>query len=542
MIESGYIVTYNNQAPWGSGVGAAIPFVSLEAEEVWLAGKVGFIRTVTLNGTIATGGISQITGIRACFATNFKPFIAPNVTMSGAMVQEVSFSPQNYIGKVDYTVVLKDYSGFTLNVNDPADEVSFQDQPDGTVMVNHKVSAIGISTSGDALTAFNNAKSFVLSKTGLSTINALTTAFVNATNKSNIYVVSQQESINRATATYGITETFRYDPLRNISSGVCKRFSTEMDSGIGNDYVQVSVNGLYQVGKDVYNNALFEQVTRTELYALANAMFGGVLNHEPISFNIDGDSVSETLYTRTVNARAVFDNSASSSYFDYDFEASKDFHNGITQINIKGQIIGSGKHVRRRYDSALSFFNTTVGGSAGAKSYIYGAATSGLSDLGYTAYTLNPQPKSLSINFNSGQGTISISATFDDTPFVTGYVDFVWSVSNDCGLNVFKPHSSANQNGAYLIQDLGIINRSSVNINGSFAYAPTGTFTKTDHTTVRVKLINLEGAANAFAEAEGYNMSSGDSIKTGFNTVYSKEGCGIIDFPADGKIYNGTVI
>jgi hypothetical protein len=542
MIETGYIVSYNSQSPWGTGVGAAVPFVSLDVEEVWLAGQLGFVRTVTLNGTIPSGGTSQIAVIRDLFAANFKPFIAPNITMSGAMVQEVTFNSQNYIGKVDYAVTLKDYSGFVLSVSDPVDEVSFQEQQDGSIIVNHRVSALGISTSGNPSDAFANAKNFVLGRTGLSTVNAVTTSFITSGNKTNIYVVSQQENINRAAGTYGISEVFRYDPLRNVSNGVCRRFSTELVSGISEDYIQVNVNGTYQVGKDVFDSGLFAQTSQSELYALANAMFGGTLNPLPASFTVDADSITTNLYARTMTVRATFDNSQTTSFFDYDFETSKDFRNGITQISIKGAIVGSGRHVRRKYDSALAFFNATMGGYAGARTYVYNTAISALSSLGYATYGLNPQPKSLSINFNSGQGIITINSSFDDGPFVSGYTDFGWTVSADCGVNVFKPHPSANQNGSYLIQDLNILNRTSVILNGNFAFPPTGTFTKTDHTDVRAKLINLEGAINAFVESEGYNMSSGEAIKTGFNTTYSKDGCDLTNLPSDGKIYAGTRI
>lgn len=541
MSESGYLVTYNGLAPWGSGIGGAIPFVSVDVEEIWQGGRIGYVRTVTLNGTIPNSGTAQITGIRNCFATNFKPFSAPNITMSGAMVQELSFSPQNFIGKVEWSAVLKDYSGFSLNVNGPVDEVSFQDQQDGSVIVNHRISAQGVNTTGNAIAAFDNARSFVLGRTGLSTINALTTSFISATNKTNIYAVSQQEIINRATQTYGITEVFRYDPLRNVVNGTCRRFTTELSSGINDDYIQVSVNGLYQVGKDAYDSGLFAQVSRAELYNLAATIFSG-LNPLPAAFNVDAESASENLYTRTINVRAVFDNISSDSFFDYEFDVSKDFHNGIAQISIRGQIMGSGRHVRRKFDSAKSFFDSTIGGWAGTKTYMYTAAISGVTALGYTDYAWNPRPKSISVNFNSGQGIITINATFDDAPFVSGYSEFEWNISNDCGLNVFRPYPSANQNGSYLIQDLNILNRSSVNINGSFAYPSTGIFSQIDHDTIRVKLMNLEGTENAFLEAEGYNISSGEAIKTGFNTSYSKEGCGIQTLPLDGKIYAGTII
>jgi hypothetical protein len=541
-IETGYTVTYNGQAPWGTGVSGAVPFVSVDIEEVWLAGQIGMIRTVSLNGTIPSGGTAQITAIKNCFSTNFKPFSAPNITMTGAMVQEINFGSQNYIGKVDYAVTLKDFSGFPLTVSDPVDEIAFQDQPDGSVIINHKVSAQGVDISGDAAAAFNNAKNFVLGRTGLSTINSLTTSFISSGNQSHTYVVSQQENINRAGASYGVSEVFRYDPLRDIVSNTCRRFSVELNSGIADDYVQVSVNGTYQVGKDVFDSGLFAQTSQTELFNLASVIYSN-LNPAPVSLNVDADSAfsSSALWTRNLNVRAVFDNSPGGSFFDYDYEISKDYRDGITQVNIRGQIVGSGRHVRRKFNSALSFFNTTVGGWNGAANFAYAAAQSGVIALGYTTYSFNPQPKAFSVNFNSGQGSITFSATFDDTPFASGYSEFGWNVGGDCGLNVFRPHPSANQNGSYIIQDLGIINRSSISLNGNFAFLSSGG-SHSVHSGIKDVLTNIEGTDRAFLESDTDIFASGETIKTGFSVNYTKDGCGGVTLPGDGKIYAGTRI
>jgi len=541
MAEIPYTVTYNGLAPWGSGINSGAPYVSVDTEQVFLEGQIGFIRTVSLNGTIPSGGVNQITGLKAAFSSNFKEFIAPNIHMPNAMVMDINFGGQNYYGKVDYSITLKDFSGFLYGVNEPIDEVSFVSEQDGSVTVNHKVSAVGIATNLDAATAFNNAKIFVQGRTGTNNVNALTTAFVDKTNIGDIFVLSQQEIINRATASYGINEVFKYDPLRFTTHETFKRFSIDLNSGVGDDYAQVAVNGTYIVGKDVYDSGLFGRISVSEMYTLANSLYP-TLSPLPLSFSLDSEEVTESDYTRTINTKVVFDSNPLSSYFDYEVECNKDFRNGITQVNVRGQILGSGRHVRRRYQSALDFFNNTILGFPNVQNFLFTAATSGATAFGYTDYAFNPIAKSMSVIFNSGQGIININGSFDDAPFVTGYSEFSWDVNCDCGLNVFKPFPSINKNGAYLIQDLNTLNRTNVTLNGNFVYAATGAFTQTEHTTILNLLKNIEGQTNAFSETETYNNTSGEAIKSGFNYVYTKDGAALDGLPANGKITRGSSI
>lgn len=541
MAETPYSVTYNEVSPWMNGA----PFVSLDVEEVYVAGQIGTIRTVTLNGVLPSGGASLITGIQNVFSSNFKTFSAPNVTMPNAMVQEVTFGSQNFIGKTDYSIVLKDFSGFLYGVSSPVDEVNYQTEQDGSVTINHKVSAVGIDVAANISTAWNNACSFVRGRTGLSNIGKVGTSFVSKVNSGNMFLLSQQENINRVQGSYSVLETFRYDPLRDTANGTFKRFSVSLTSGIADDYISVEIAGSYSVGSDVWNTGIYAQIIPTDFYNLAFALSNDI-NPSPLSFGVESASINQTvggtMGTRTINAKAVYDNSPTASIFDYDIEGSKDFRNGISQISIKGVIIGSGRHVRRKFDSAFSFYTTEVGGWNGVQNYLFNVAVSGANDIGYTGFPLNPSAKSLSVTFNSGQGFININASFDDAPFVSGYSEFGWGVATDCGLNVFKPYASANQNGSYIIQDLNIINRNNVALNGSFAYSVTGIADLSDSINILTYLKRLEGIENAFLESESYNKGSGDSIKTGFNYTYTNEGRSLEVIPLNGKIFAGITI
>ena len=538
-LQTGYQVTYNGLEPWGPKTGT--PFVSLDVDKIYVAGQIGEVRTVTLNGTFPSGGLGLITGLAGVFSQNFKAFSAPNVNMPCAMVQEINFGSQNYLGKTDYTIVLKDFSGFLYGVSDPIDSVSFQSESDGSVTINHKISAVGASTG--ISTAFENACTFVQGRTGISNFAVIGTVFISNTNLGSSFLQSQQESVNRIAGSYGISEVWRYDPLRGITNGVFKRFAVDCASGIGDDYMQVSVNGTYAVGKDVWDTGIHNQVIVAELYSIATGIVSG-LNPLPLSFTMEAESISQVVGgitgTRTVTAKSLFDNSPSASFFDCDIEASKDLKNDITQIAVKGVIIGSGRHVRRKYASAYTYFTNTFGGWDGTEAFLYSLAISGATDLGYTGRAYNPSPKSMSIVFNSGQGTITANASFDNGSFASGFTEFGWNVNTDCGLNVFKPHASANTNGFYIVQDLSILNRTNVTLNGNFSYPAIGVFEPSNANSVMRQLQALEGSQNAFLESESYNNSSGDSIRTGFSYSYSKDGRSLDVMPVNGKIFAGT--
>ena len=541
--EVPYKVYYNGVAPWGTGYTDGVPFVSVDVEDVYNAGLAGQVRTVTLNGTIPSGGVSMISTIKDTFINNFKSFSAPNISMDTALVQEINFGAQNYFGKVDYSIVLKDWTGFAAGVSNPIDEVAYSQEADGSVTINHKLSAVGVNPN--IATALNDAKLFVLGRTGINgTISLVNTSYISNINKSNLFLVSIQEGINRAASSYAVSEIYKYDPLRNTSNGVFKRFSLDFNSGIGEDYAQVAVNGAYSVGKDVWNTGLFAQVAATELFTLASSVYS-TLNSSPLSFSVEAEEITDSLYARIINIKAVYDSNPQDAYFDYDCDASKDLRNGITQVNIKGSIMGSGRHVRRRFDSALSFYNNEMGGWDNVKGYLYRAAMSGAQDFSYTNFAYNPRPKSVSVVFNSGQGNISLSASFDDSAFVSGFSEFSYGVNCECGLNVFRPHSSANKNGSYVIQDLDILNRTSVSLNGSFVIPATGSASLgSDSVSSHILplLMGIEGQKNAFVESESYNMSIGEAIKTGFNYNYTKDGNSLSALPINGKIFKGLMV
>lgn len=530
IIETGFTVKYNNLSPWGTGVGCFPPFVSVEIEEDWTSAYQGSIRRVTLNGTIPSGGFTNtINAIKTAFSQNYKAFEAPNIYMPVAYIEEISFDSQKFIGKTDYSITLRDYSGCLNHVLEPIDEITIDETTDGLRNISHRISAKGIST-GNISNSLENAKSFVLSRTGISTWSNFYGAY-------SPILLSTQESINRFEGTYSVLENYKIDILNSTTNNIIKRFSVDMSSGMADDYVRLDVSAYYQIGKTGTISNLKNSVSVSDLYSCASGIYlNSDLNSEPISFSVDLDETG-----RTLSARASFDNSIYGSYFDYEIESQKDYKTELSVISIKGNIIGSGRHVRKKYEKALEFFNTTVGGFDGVASYLYPIATGGLVTIANSNFALNPNAKNLSATFNSGMGIISINCSFDDAPYVSGYNEYSWSVSTDCGINIFKPFASANVNGSYLIQDFNIINRTNINMNGSFEVIKDYP-SQTSHLNILSLLKNEEGTQNGFVESENYTKSSGESMKSGFTYSYSKEGCDIVGLPEDKKIYSGTRI
>jgi hypothetical protein len=530
MIETGFTVSYNGVSPWGTGVGSFPPFVSVEISEDWTSNYQGSTRTVTLNGTIPSGGFTgTIQAIKNAFSTNFGTFSAPNVSMPSAMIEEITFDSQKFIGKTDYQIRLRDYSGCLNGILEPIDEISIEETIDGAKNISHRVSARGVFSTDSSL-AFANAKTFVLSRTGISTWSSYYGA-------GSPILISQQESINRLEGVYSIVENYKLDTIYGNTSGIFKRFVVDLNSGIGDEYVRVDVSETIQMSKTGNISILKNFVSQDELYRHASGMYlSSDLNREPVSMTIDLDETG-----RILTAKTSFDNSLYGSYFDFEIDTQKDYKTQITTIGIKGNIVGSGRHVRKKYEKALEFYNNTIGGFNGVASYLYTFAQSGLLNIAGSTFPLNSIPQNITVSFNSGVGVISINSSFDDAPFVSGYSQFKWSASTDCGLNIFKPFASANKNGSYLIQDFNIINRTSVNLNGTFEI-PRGGTNQTKHLNILSLLKNEEGMDKGYVEQETYSDISGESIASGFAYNYTKQGCQIGTLPTNRKIYSGVII
>ena len=209
-------VTYNSLSPWGT----TSPYVSLsfEPQSLGTLGTVN-VETITLTGSLAEQDIGNLetakNNIINTFRENQKSFAfhdsSGNVkNYQSVFVDSVSFPDQKFIGKLDYSVVMRAYDFDLTEVLEPQDEVSVETSNDKIISISHTVSAQGI----DSATAWgiDSAKSFVQARIAI--VPVTVTAF--ATNMN--YIVQEEvENYNRLSGVYSITKKYIVDALGTYS-------------------------------------------------------------------------------------------------------------------------------------------------------------------------------------------------------------------------------------------------------------------------------------------------------------------------------------
>lgn len=545
-----FTVTYSGlnsneppKRPWGD----ITPYLSVEEERNWSANQNYTLRSLSLDGSFTESGINQLKNNYASYGYTSNPIPSVNFPLAclelitglfgrsfgvieakdensnniirvTGFVESFDIGDQNLVGKVDYSIVFKEYDNLAYSGINPSETISLDEQEDGKITITHTVSAAGVNRPflGTDPVAFNTVKTFVQSRTGAAKIKNYIfssgyiptgnnnnpqqsgiflnqTSFGSDPSAYNFNLVSQTESIDRINASYSITENFAFDTLRNTSTGI-KRFSVDLNSGINDDYIVVNVSCDIQGGKDFnfyQTTGLLSNITG-ELFNVASSFAPNItLCQTPIAFSINTTTPASgyTGYYQTGNtvlqASCAFDNSPTGTFFDCSIDYQTDELEQVTTLNLNGNVRGRGLDLPQKFDDASGyFFNTLVNQQGSVKKLLYNKAISGfgaisagagldgiIAENNGAAFGFNPEPENLSVNLNTGLGQIDISCSFSDQASVSGYSNFSWSVDVDAGSVLLNPKASCVKNGFYLVQDFNITGRTVCTINGSFEFA-----------------------------------------------------------------------
>ena len=152
-----------------------------------------------------------------------QPFVIMHdavVAASGdPIVGSVSFDEGVWVNRVDYTaeLTIKDASASTGNVESFVETWGFtEDENRRNIIVNHTATAKGIDTAATGNNALENAKTYVLTHTGYSTIPAFVPAFTEGSGTLTAYSSFRTENADEGEKTYEVNEEFI------LSSGVYK--------------------------------------------------------------------------------------------------------------------------------------------------------------------------------------------------------------------------------------------------------------------------------------------------------------------------------
>lgn len=525
-----------------------VPFVTVSQQMLNdHNGRWGRRDSISINGTI-TGDFDTITGaqihIISGFSKDFQTFEiydtgiwaehevdGSNNPESGALtdksgvysgnnciVRGISFDEGRYHGMLNYSIDLEAYQdGYTptSGVLDPVNQYSFsEDENEDTITITHNISARGIvSGSADPLTA---AKNFVHGFTGY---NGISPKFVTTGASFCPVLKTQSETIDRPSATYSIVET--YEAEASGCSPCIVKYSCSLDSGIRDDFVRGSINGEVNCGKtgtlaDARDH--FQTLTG-DLYDMLSADTSYSDFYEiPITFNSQ-----EVSGSKKITFSATYDNnnilksgskdfvySSSGAYYEYNVGINYDETTEVATASIQGSVQSRG-NLQEKMANVNDFISTELcrsgsdHGGTGVIRDLTNAVYTGLTGsdfLGINGHPLNLYPNSLSIVSGKGNGSASISASYDNSDKIqTAEIrDSSYNINVKVPIPIYKPRASVNEDGAYGIYKTNVYGREEVNINGAFV---------ADH---------RQGVMTKNSTIESSGVALVDSLKTAFLT------------------------
>lgn len=455
-----------------NSIGLENPYLLLDENMVYVNKKWINQRNINLQGMM-TGNFNQITTKQTAlvnmFSADFKTLQVDSIpSFTYCKVNNINFPESNYQNILNYSISLLSYGNEFNSINsgvlDPVNEISINENNDGTFIVSHNASARGINKSTSAL---NAAKDFVDSLKGISqyNINSLQ-QFNNQLNNSSFVLKNFSESIDRINGSCSIKEDYIFNSnLNDINpaDGILK-YSVEYRSGLRDDFATADVRGTIEYDKDVQPDAsqVSTLANNGTFKTKAEAVLGGSVNAIPESFNINAEKGKLDFNFTYIN------NVITQPYFDYKLSFRYDKIYSKTVIEISGPVIVKGNLKQR--NTQLDTFLSTI---PNMETYLYNIVNSNYSTwcsaVGSNVYILRPRSNNLSVRRSLPKGTLEISANFDDG--ITAWPGFIsnsFSINYNPTLELIYPKPNCLQNGYYILlqPDIWTLPNLSIRANG----------------------------------------------------------------------------
>jgi hypothetical protein len=448
------------------------PYLLLDENMVYVNRKWINQRNITLQGNI-TGNYSQITSKQTSlintFGQDFKTLQVDDLSFGYCRVNNINFEQSKYQNILNFSVSLLSYGDQFNNINsgvlDPVNEINITENSNGIFSVSQNVSARGINKSTAAL---NAAKTFVQGLEGITKYNISSLTQFNTNVSSNFCLKNRTESIDRINGVYGIKADYVFDSNLNDLNGITgvAQYSIDFRSGARDDFATASVKGSIDYPKHFYPNAtslteLATLINTNDLKTKAETVLG-TANTIPDSFNINTDRGKldfDFVYTN---------NTITQPYFDYRLSFQYDKIYSKTTINIAGPVIVKG-NLKQRNISLDAF----LAGIANMEAYLYSIVNTAYSTWASTVvgntYILRSKSNSLSVRRSLPNGTLEISASFDDgISAFTNFISNSFSINYNPPIEIYYPRPNCLENGYYIIlnPDISTLPILSIRANG----------------------------------------------------------------------------
>jgi hypothetical protein len=465
-------ITYNNINPFS---GQPLPFIGRAKTNILAGERWGAEEEWTMVGQLTGCSFESLTTAQLNLINSFsRDYQTLEIIENSGVVERlqyveidsIQFGSDKYVKILPYTINLSCYpSGYfsgVFGVLEPTNRWELTENKDRTLNITHNISARGFNTSSGATDGLNNAKNWVLGRTGFSTFPE--PEFITKYSASGV-LLSQVENINRLEGVYGLVETYTLDQLNVCDYGFL-RYTVETSSpqaGLS----QASINGTVIGGLNENFQLTRNRLANFDFYS--NLMYsldsGVILNPIPVTKQFTEDPDRKTISF----SYAYDDNKNLEVNFDYSIVINSGESN--IGVSLNGNINGRGE-LKNKWERAQSYFKTFFEPSRFL--YAYSGYSGYLVENGFTGSpNLNQNELSKSVSYDQFNGVISFSYEFSDspTPPATGLDEFNYSLSFTPPIRKIIAEEVIYQSGSvftpqYEITDLGYVSRGQFSING----------------------------------------------------------------------------
>jgi hypothetical protein len=447
------------------------PFVGLDYSTIYAGERWGQQEIMTLNGQITGCTFEKILSgyndLTNRFKKNYQDLEIWQIegATSGMVfrkelveIQSISVPDNRWLGAMPYTISLTcypaNYFSGVYGVLEPQDSWAYSEQQNATMDISHTISCRPFNTSKTSNNAIENARTWAFSRSGTSS--AIAPLFISGTSIENFFLVSQNESIDRFNGRYSLNESYSNDLARS-GYGVI-RYSTTIDSG--NNLVTVSLNGTAQ-GQNNNIDLVRTAFNRIDKLAIAAKQYKDVfgmsdLNPIPLTKNFSEDPQ---------NARIDFSYNFNNDNrpeitFDYNVSLSTELNGNIPAsidgtVRVRGGSLSEKLAKANAYADTVNLYNLILP--------FYNAF-----DASAAIAPLNPIPISNGRSTNQSNGTVALSASYDNKDRKSSVFD-EFNFTLDFAPSVMKVDSQPvlDGYGRYSVVNLGYANRAILSINGT---------------------------------------------------------------------------
>jgi len=474
-----YRVYYDKQDVF-AGI-SPIPFIGREVQHNGPEHRMYSVENISLNGKIfveceSGSNYDELWNKRQLlldrFSKQFKDFYItsgddPIFSGEVAVVNSISFSEAPWAKMVDYAINLSlwDQDSFTdyYGVIDQSDSIEFSDDTNGTIGVNRNISAQGIQTS--ARTAYENARNYVESKTGIANI-TIQPVFINSFDYDKMILVSEDVRVDRIGGSYSVSQGFVYDDFNDgFYNGAVVRTNMQGTSGDGD--VNVVLNGTIEGGIECEMQTLRDAYSQIDPYAIANDFYtekwDGTLFDKAVSF-----SSQENKTEKNISFAFTFSDAIEEDVSLIDsFSVQKSIQAPNPCVSADCQIKANWGPINKRMEMVDTYFSSfNIQDFIDEKWLEYGYFSE-YGDLpsGLSSYSMTRNEMTAVVNVGGGKCYKHI-----DPPKGFDTMSYSWSVAP--ASHVYIEHIGLERRGSRVIQKLHGKTRSKYSIQGNAAKNP----------------------------------------------------------------------